>query len=193
MWERGVSPAFFLNEKSNLVRHSIYLLGSFFKGEVGSRNTYKAPSDHLPREELDVPLVLVAAANLTLGEDIAQVVFQVAGMPAEGQPRVLVFLNQFVHVQPVAPELVQERTPEVGGVGDVGDFVELFWKVDGDELPEAGELEVREFRGRHGSEFLAVGPDISVRDGEEICLYRENVGCRLFRRVADRCIPIRRK
>ena len=123
------------------------MLGCSFQRRVGDGHTYKAPSDHLPREKLDVPLVLVAAANLALGEDIAQVVGQEAGMPAEGQPRVLIFLNQFAHVQPVAPELVQECTPEVGGVGDVGDFVELFRKVDGDELPEAGELDVWEFRG----------------------------------------------
>ena len=123
------------------------MLGQFFKDEVGNWNTYKAPSDHLPREELDVPLVLIAATSLALGEDVAEVVFQVAGVSAEGQPRVLVFLNQFVHVQPVAPELGQERAPEIGGVGDVGDLVEFFGKVDCDEMPEAGELDIWEFRG----------------------------------------------
>ena len=169
-------------------------MGSLFKGEVDDNgNTYKAPSDHLPREELDVPLVLVAAASLAFGEDVPEVVGQEAGVPAEGQPCILVLLNQFVDVQPVAAELGQERAPEVGSVSDVGDFFELFGKIDGDKLPEAGELDVWEFRGRHGSEFLAVGPDFSVRDGEEVWLYSEHSGFRWFRTVAHRCILIRRK
>ncbi|KAL8936437.1 MAG: hypothetical protein Q9216_004923, partial [Gyalolechia sp. 2 TL-2023] len=74
----------------------------------------------------------------------------------------------FVDVQTISPELGQQCAAEVGGVGYVGDFVQSFGEVDGNELSETGKLDMWESLGRHGPEFLPVGPDFAVGDSEEI-------------------------
>ena len=74
-------------------RHQSYGNLSIRQRGVRKGETHETTSDHLASDELDVSFILVAATQLALREDVAQVVEVETRMPAICQSRVFVLFN----------------------------------------------------------------------------------------------------
>lgn len=93
---------------------------------VGIGDTHETTSDHLASDELDVSFILVAATQVALRENIAQIVGEETRMPTICQSCVFVLFDSFVDVQAIFAELAQQCAPEVRCVRYVCYLIQLF-------------------------------------------------------------------
>ena len=119
---------------------------------VVRRRTYVSSNQHLLGKILDVPLIAATRPVLAGREDVLQVRLKEPPISTVGHEGIGLGGDFVVNIEVVLAVFVEEKSPEVGGVGDVGDLSKFLGQGELDEIFESGKVDVSEaLLGSHGT------------------------------------------
>lgn len=140
--------------------------------------TYIASTQHLLGDILNAPLILGLTAAVADRVDVLEVGSEEFDVAAVGEAGVLVFrdLERGIVLGPA--EVPQQREPEIGRIGYIGDLVQFVRHVDVHQVLQSRELNVAEpFARAQCSQRLTVRPNLLVRHTEEVLSREALVSC----------------
>jgi hypothetical protein len=92
--------------------------------------TYIASLKHLFCKIFRLPFVCSTVPICSKREDVLQIRHQESSITLVCQSGIFLRGNELINVQVIFAKIVEDKSTKVRGVGDIGDFVQLFWEFE---------------------------------------------------------------